>query len=302
MLLLAVPAIAQTVTIDGSVASFNPPPIERAGRVFVPLRGVFERLGASVVYQAGQINASGNGHDVSLRIGSNQAVVNGQQQTLDVAPFIVGASTYVPLRFVSQSLGASVNYDNGTNTVAINTNGGGQVASNNGNGSRHARLAAGSIITGTLGNDLNTATANVGDQFVVNVTPPYPNDDGTYANAYVRGQVVAVTRAGQGTRPQLGLAFDRIVFADGRSMPVAGHVTSTDEKHASAIPQQAIGALAGMLVGNIIGKVVLHTSVGGIAGAAGGFLYANNLKTNFVVPKSSTVVIQVDQPLRQAGQ
>jgi hypothetical protein len=246
MLLLAVPAIAQTVTIDGSVANFNPPPIERAGRVFVPLRGVF------------------------------------------------------PLRFVSQSLGASVNYDNGTNTVAINTNGGGQVASNG--YSRHARLAPGSVITGSLGSDLNTGTANVGDQFVVNVVAPYPNDDTSYANAYVRGQVVAVTRAGQGTRPQLGLAFNQIVFADGRTMPVAGHVTSTDEKHASAIPQQAIGALAGMLVGNVLGKVVLHTSVGGIAGAAGGFLYANNLKTNFVVPKSSTVVIQVDQPLRQAGQ
>jgi len=57
-----------------------------------------------------------------------------------------------------------------------------------------------------------------------------------------------------------------------------------------------------LLVGNALGKTILHTSGGGIAGAAGGFLYGNNLKTNFVIQRSSTVTIQLDQPLRQAGQ
>ncbi len=122
------PALAQSITIDGSTTQFNPPPIERSGRVFVPLRGVFERLGASVVYQAGVINATGPNGTVSLRIGSNQATVNGQPQTLDVAPFIIGASTYVPLRFVSQALGATVNYDGVNRIVAITTNGGGSYA------------------------------------------------------------------------------------------------------------------------------------------------------------------------------
>ena len=70
--------------------SFDQPPIVRAGRVFVPLRGVFERLGASVVYANGQINATGRGRTVSLRIGSTQATVDGQPTTLDVAPFVVG--------------------------------------------------------------------------------------------------------------------------------------------------------------------------------------------------------------------
>jgi hypothetical protein len=56
---------------------------------------------------------------VSLQIGSTQATVNGQPQNLDVAPFIVGATTYVPLRFVAQSLGAHVGYDASTRVVAI---------------------------------------------------------------------------------------------------------------------------------------------------------------------------------------
>jgi hypothetical protein len=112
-----------SVTLNGAPVTLNPGPQERDGRVFVPLRGVFERLGASVVYTDGTINAQGNNHAVSLHIGSTAATVDGQQQTLDVAPFIIGASTYVPLRFVSQALGANVNYDGNNHIVALTQNG-----------------------------------------------------------------------------------------------------------------------------------------------------------------------------------
>jgi hypothetical protein len=124
---LAVPARGAgplSVTVNGQTANLNPPPTERAGRVFVPLRGVFEQLGATVVYDNGTINATGRGHSVSLKIGSQNAIVDGQQQMVDVAPFIIGASTFVPLRFVSQALGASVNYDGTNDIVAINAGGG----------------------------------------------------------------------------------------------------------------------------------------------------------------------------------
>ena len=117
-------AASVTVTVNGQQVNFDQPPVERAGRVFVPLRGVFERLGASVVYQSGLINATGNGRNISLRIGSTQATVNGQTQALDVAPFLIGSRTLVPLRFVAQALGASVDWNNSTSTVTIT--GGGQ--------------------------------------------------------------------------------------------------------------------------------------------------------------------------------
>lgn len=119
------PVAAQQVTIviGGQPVELSPGPIERSGRVFVPLRGVFERLGASVVYNAGEINATRGRTTVSLHIGSTQATVDGQQQYVDVAPFIVGASTYVPLRFIAQSLGAVVNYNDSTRVVAISMRG-----------------------------------------------------------------------------------------------------------------------------------------------------------------------------------
>src|SRR5580658_10859299 len=79
-----VPALADgpvSVTVNGSPINLNPAPTERAGRVFVPLRGVFENLGATVVYDNGNINATGRGHMISLHVGSQQATVDGQQQT-----------------------------------------------------------------------------------------------------------------------------------------------------------------------------------------------------------------------------
>ncbi len=112
-------AAGVTVVVDGRPLYLQPGPIERAGRVFVPLRGIFERLGASVVYQNRQINSTKGSTSVSLRIGSRQATVNGQLQIIDVAPFIVGATTYVPLRFIAQSLGAVVNYNGATRLIAI---------------------------------------------------------------------------------------------------------------------------------------------------------------------------------------
>ncbi len=124
----ALPALAAgpvSVTLNGNPLTLNPAPTERAGRVFVPLRGVFENLGATVVYANGTINATGRNHNVSLKVGSQAATVDGQQQTLDVAPFIIGASTYVPLRFVSQALGATVNFDGANQIVALSTTGGG---------------------------------------------------------------------------------------------------------------------------------------------------------------------------------
>ena len=121
--LAARPDQAVSISVNGYQVQFDQPPIERSGRVFVPLRGVFERLGASVVYDNGAITATGNGRNIELSIGSTSAYVNGEQRTLDVAPFLVGNRTLVPLRFISESLGALVSYDDSSKSVAISMGG-----------------------------------------------------------------------------------------------------------------------------------------------------------------------------------
>ncbi len=125
----APPAIAQqvTVNVNGQNMSFDQPPVMRAGRVFVPMRAIFQQLGSSVVYANGNINSQGNGRSVHLTIGSTDASVNGNHFRMDVAPFTVGGRTLVPLRFVAQALGATVNWDSNVSTVYIK--GGNGVAS-----------------------------------------------------------------------------------------------------------------------------------------------------------------------------
>ncbi|HZY99843.1 MAG TPA: copper amine oxidase N-terminal domain-containing protein [Candidatus Baltobacteraceae bacterium] len=112
-------AQALTILVGGHPLYTNPGPIERTGRVFVPMRSIFERMGATVVYSSGNINATRGRTTVALVIGSNSANIDGRPTQLDVAPFIVGATTYVPLRFIAQSLGANVDYNNSTRVVAI---------------------------------------------------------------------------------------------------------------------------------------------------------------------------------------
>jgi len=124
------PATAQTpansnvtVVVNGSPVAFDQPPVEQAGRVYVPLRGVFERLGASVVFANGTINATAGRHVVSLQLGSANAIVDGHPALLDSPPLLIGGRALVPLRFVSQALGATVNYNDGTETAYVNSRG-----------------------------------------------------------------------------------------------------------------------------------------------------------------------------------
>src|SRR5579883_2114855 len=112
-----------TVVVNGQVMAFDQPPVMRSSRVFVPMRAIFERLGSTVVYANGNINAQGNGRSVHLSIGSRQVMINGQNSSMDVAPFEVAGRTEVPLRFVAQALGANVNWNSNTSTVYIATSG-----------------------------------------------------------------------------------------------------------------------------------------------------------------------------------
>ena len=113
------------VFVDNSPVYFDQPPVITNSRVLVPLRGVFERLGATVAWDPASqtVLAQRGATSVSLRIGSPQAFVDGQAQFLDVPPMLVGGRTMVPLRFVSQALGAGVTWDAATSTVLISSQG-----------------------------------------------------------------------------------------------------------------------------------------------------------------------------------
>jgi len=85
-------------------------PIQKDGTLFVPMREIFEGLRAEVVYRTdtGTIVVRYKEKSLSLRVGSRAVISNGKQLTLTHAPFIQNSKVYVPLRGVSQLLGAEV--------------------------------------------------------------------------------------------------------------------------------------------------------------------------------------------------
>lgn len=122
VLALTLPAAAQpTVTVDGSTLSFEVPPIIEGGRTLVPLRAIFEALGADVAWGGATQTVTGtkDATTVKLTIGSKTAYVSGQTVTLEVPGKIVGGRTLVPLRFVGEGLGADVVYDGTTRQITI---------------------------------------------------------------------------------------------------------------------------------------------------------------------------------------
>jgi len=114
-------ADAPTILVDGAVAHTDVPPIVWDGHVLVPLRGVFERFGADVDYDAANdvAIARRNGIVVKVAVGTSDASVNGTHVTLETPAREFAGRVEVPLRFVAEALGVAVDYDAGSNTVVL---------------------------------------------------------------------------------------------------------------------------------------------------------------------------------------
>ena len=120
--LAAIGAAQVHVVLNGKELTFSEAqPQDITNHVFVPMRGIFEALGASVTWDPiGQtITATKNHRRVELQIGSSQASVDGQSITMDAPARMLDGSTMVPLRFISEALGASVDWSNLAQTVTI---------------------------------------------------------------------------------------------------------------------------------------------------------------------------------------
>ena len=114
-----------SVRVNGnSVAFADTRPQRRDGRVLVPLRGVLEEIGADISWnEATQtVKARMGERDIQLTLGSNNAMVNGQSVALRGPAMRIGGSTMVPLRFIGEALGASVDWDEPRRQVSITTN------------------------------------------------------------------------------------------------------------------------------------------------------------------------------------
>ena len=110
-----------TITLDGRLIESEVPPIIENGRTLVPLRAIFEAMGATVDWDepTQTVTASRGERIITLTIGDPRAKINGEDYTLDVPPKTVNGRTLVPVRFVAESFGAAVNWIEQSQAVII---------------------------------------------------------------------------------------------------------------------------------------------------------------------------------------
>lgn len=116
---------ATSLVVDGTNVQTDVPPVIVDGRTLVPVRALFESLGATVGWEESTQTATATKGStvISMQIGNTTAYVNGVAKTLDVPAQTIEGRTMAPARFVAESLNATVNWDSASDTVKISTSG-----------------------------------------------------------------------------------------------------------------------------------------------------------------------------------
>jgi hypothetical protein len=84
----------------------------KGGTLLIPLRSMFEQMGATVSWDPGSKTAtvSKPGAEVKVTVGKPEVVINGESRPLDVPPMIYQGTVLVPVRVISEGMGAYVQW------------------------------------------------------------------------------------------------------------------------------------------------------------------------------------------------
>lgn len=125
----AVPLAVATVrdikiVFDGEVLSLRAAPETKRGISLAPLREIFEQTDGVLYWLPVEksVRAVNKNVDLSLKIGDPKITVNGEQQTLQIAPYIKRGRTMVPLQFIADVLDVNIAFDSATGQVLISSN------------------------------------------------------------------------------------------------------------------------------------------------------------------------------------
>lgn len=109
-------------SVFGNAVTNDVAPVIKNDRTMLPARFVAESLGAKVEWDEtapGIVTITKGDTVIVIRIGEENATVNGTEVKLDSPAFIENDRTYTPVRFVAESLGATVEWQEGSSTVTI---------------------------------------------------------------------------------------------------------------------------------------------------------------------------------------
>ena len=116
------PAII-TVYLDGKKIAFDQVPVIQNSRTLVPLRAIFEAMGATVEWEASTrtVTAVKGDTTVKLTVDSTAAYKNGQEITLDTPARIIGGRTLVPVRFIADCFDVNTEWVKEMTKVVLTT-------------------------------------------------------------------------------------------------------------------------------------------------------------------------------------
>jgi hypothetical protein len=331
-------ALAQNIAVhvNGDPVYFRDQgPTTRSGRVLVPLRGVLEKMGADVFWnsQSQLVTATRGTNEIRLPIGSRIATVDGREVTLDVPASMINGRTMVPLRFVSESLGAEVAWNGRTQTVMIDTTGRGVAAyrepayneptrnANRNTGvnrrayrSFRAVLPANTVIPVEIDQELSSRTSREGDRFTATIARGRDSaglPEGTRFEGIVREAIPSRN----GKPGVLSVDFDRVVLPDGTKKAVNASLASLEADRISrngdrleakgnrdeTMKWVGIGAGAGLLLGTLTkGNTLVDT----VLGAGAGYLYSQLQKKgagDVTVNEGTDVGVRIDRRVVLTG-
>lgn len=110
-----------SLQINGSEISAEVPPTVIDGRTMVPVRAIFEAVGANIDFDAETktITAKKGDTTVNMTVGAKVATVNNKEVQLDAPAVIVNGRTLAPARFVAETFGYTVQWDSENKIVKI---------------------------------------------------------------------------------------------------------------------------------------------------------------------------------------
>ena len=109
------------VVVNEKEVVFDQPPVIQDGRTLVPLRAIFEALGAVVGWdgETNSVIASKDDTVIIMQIGHENLYKNNETIKLDVPPVIINSRTLVPVRAIAESFNLTVGWDDATRTVTV---------------------------------------------------------------------------------------------------------------------------------------------------------------------------------------
>jgi len=280
-------APSASVQLNGQPLATSVAPVVMNGRTLVPLRDIFEALGATVQWNAAtrDITATKGEKKVWLQIGNKVAQVDGNRVMLDQAATLYRGSTLVPMRFVSEALGARVMWNGQQRIASIFTP---TTTVSDVQAARTITVPADVIAKVQLDKTITSANARVGDQFTATVVSVKPGDSEFPSGSKLSGVVTDARAMTKDTPGVLGLDFRTLVLPDGARYSISGALANMDNDSVTATNGRVvaksnnkgtdfkivgIGAAAGYVLGKVLDQNELLTAV---LGAAGGYLYDRN--------------------------